>query len=192
MCCNAYTLCLRSSPTADLRNDTVRGGGGALFSIPLPSKSTNGTEFQNMQLCFEVHGQPGNHYNLVSDECTSVTAEYSQGVVDSSLHVITKIGVKTQAGNGNGTCHNIEVDLDNCSAYLDGTLVNTTSTVSVNGIRIKIRRQRVRVSVPNCDSNKKLTMWMICTKRRNDDMLDLVISRGDGLQPTAHGLIGTC
>ena len=190
MCCNAYTLCLCSSPTADLRNDTVRGGGGAVFSIPLPSKSTNGTEFQNMQLCFEVHGKAGNHYNLVSDECTSVTAKYSQGVVDSSLNVITKIGVKAQGSNG--TCHNIEVDLDNCSAYLDSTLMNTTSTVSVNGVTMTIRHQRVRVSVPNCDSNKKLTMWMICTKRRNDDMLELVIARGDGLQPTAHGLIGTC
>ena len=188
MCCNAYSLCLCSSPTADLRNDTVRGD--PLFSIPLPSKSTAGTEVQNMQLCFEVHGKAGNHYNLVSDECTSVTAEYSQGVVDSTLNVITKMGVKTQGSNG--TCHNIEVDLDKCSAYLDGTFMNTTSTVSVNGIMLTIRRQRVRLSVPNCDSNKKLTMWMICTKRRNDDMLELVISRGDGLQPTAHGLIGMC
>ena len=187
--CVGYTLIIIAFiPIAVCNNDTVRGD--PLFSIPLPSKSIADTEFESMQLCFEVHGESGNHYNLVSDECTSVTAEYSQGAVDTSLNVITKIGVKAQGSNG--TCHNIEVDLDNCSAYLDGTRVNTSSTVSVNGVTMTIRRQRVRVSVPNCDSSERLTMWMICTKRRDDNMLELVIAHCDGLQPTAHGLIGMC
>ena len=175
-------------PTADLDNDTVRGD--PLFSIPLPSKYINDTELQSIQLCFEIHGESGNHYNLVSDECTSVTAEYSQGVVDSSLNVITKMGVKTQGSNG--TCHTIELDLGKCSAYLDGIYINKTSTVSVNGITMTSRRQRVRVSVPNCDRNKRLTMWMICTKRHGEDMLELVVARADGLKPAAHGLIGMC
>ena len=53
-----------------------------------------------------------------------------------------------------------------------------------------IRRQRVRVSVPNCASSTRLTMWMMCMRRNNEDMLELVVARGDGLDPTAHGLIG--
>ena len=112
------------------------------------------------------------------------------GVNDAGMNIISNMGVKTQGDNG--TCHNVEVDLDRCSAYLDGDLLNTTAPVSVNGITIVIRRQRVRVSVPNCDRNKKLTMWMICTKRNSEDMLELVVARGDGLEPTAHGLIGMC
>ena len=77
-----------------------------------------------------------------------------------------------------------------CSAQLDGTLLNTSS-VTVNGISINIRRQRDRVSVPNCASSARLTMWMMCMNRNNEDMLELVVARGDGLEPTAHGLIGT-
>ena len=130
----------------------------------------------------------GNHYNLISDSCTSVSARYSEGVVDSEMNVITEMGVKSQGSNG--TCHTIEVDLNQCSAYVDGVFRNTTSTIFVNGISITIRRKRVRVSLPNCDTNKRLTLWMLCTKRNREDMMELVVARGDGLKPTAHGLIG--
>ena len=179
-----YTLCVH--PAADLKNDTVRGD--PLFSIPLPAKYVADTELKSIQLCFEIHGKSGSHYNLISDACTSVSARYRQGVNDDTMNVISNIGVKAQGNNG--TCHNVEVDLQRCSAYLDGVLLNTTATVSVNGIMITIRRQCVRVSVPNCHRNKRLTMWMICTRRNSEDMLELVVARGDGLEPTAHGLIG--
>ena len=172
----------------DLDNDTVRGD--PLFSIPLPSKYLADTEFKSIQLCFEIHGVSGHHYNLISDACTSVSAEYSAGVLDKKLNVITEMGVKTQGSSG--TCHTIKVDLDHCSAFMDDSYINKTSTVTVDGITMTTRRQRVRVSVPNCDRNKRLTMWMICTKRNSEDMLELVVARGDGLEPTAHGLIGMC
>ena len=169
----------------DRKNDTVRGD--PLFSIPLPSKYTAHTELGSIQLCFEIHGQSGSHYNFISDACTSVSARYKQGENDAGLNVISNIGVKAKGSND--ACHNIEVDLDRCSAQLDGTLLNTSS-VTVNGISIVIRRQRVRVSVPNCASSTRLIMWMICTMRNSEDMLEFVVSRGDGLLPTAHGLIG--
>ena len=178
-CMLRYTLFV-----TDRKNDTVRGD--PLFSIPLPSKYTAHTELESIQLCFEIHGQAGNHYNLISDACTSVSARYKQGENDAELNVISNIGVKAQGSNG--SCHNIEVDLDRCSAQLDGTSLNTS--VAVNGISIMIRRQRVRVSVPNCASSTRLTMWMMCMNRNNEDMLELVVARGDGLEPTAHGLIG--
>ena len=175
-------------PAADRKNDTVRGD--PLFSIPLPAQSVSKTDLKSIQLCFEIHGKSGRHYNLISDACTSVSARYKMGVNDAEMNVISNMGVKTQGVNG--TCHNVEVDLDRCSAHLDGDLLNTTAPVSVNGITIVIRRQRVRVSVPNCDRDKRLTMWMICTRRNREDMLELVVARGDGLEPTAHGLIGMC
>ena len=169
----------------DRKNDTVRGD--PRFSIPLPSKYTNHTELESIQLCFEIHGQARKHYNLISDACTSVSAQYKQGENDPELNVISNIGVKAQGGNG--SCHNIEVNLVGCSAQLNGISLNTS--VTVHGISIMIRRQRVRVSVPNCASSTRLTMWMMCMKQNNEDMLKLVVARGDGLLPTAHGLIGT-
>ena len=178
-------LCV--TPNADFNNDTIRGD--PLFSIPLPSKYLDDSELQSIQLCFEIHGQAGKHYNLISDACTSVSAEYSAGVKDTKLNVITEMGVKTQGSNG--TCHTIEVDLLHCSAFMDGVYINKTSTVSVNGITVIGRRHSVRVSLPNCEKNKRLIMWMMCMKRNNEDMLEFVVARGDGLEPTAHGLVGT-
>ena len=169
----------------DCKNEPV--GDGILFSIPLPSKYTDHTELESIQLCFEINGQARKHYNLISDACTSVSARYKQVENDAGLNAISNIGVKAQGSNG--SCHNIEVHLDRCSAQLDGTSLNTS--VTVNGISIMIRRQRVRVSVPNCASSTRLTMWMMCMNRNNEDMLELVVARGDGLEPTAHGLIGT-
>ena len=174
-------------PNADFNNDTVRGD--PLFSIPLPSKYLDDSELQSIQLCFEIHGQAGKHYNLISDACTSVSAEYSAGVKDPKLNVITEMGVKTQGSNG--TCHTIEVHLLHCSAFMDGVYINKTSTVSVNGITVIGRRHSVRVSLPNCERNKRLIMWIMCMKRNNEDMLEFVVARGDGLEPTAHGLVGT-
>ena len=98
------------------------------------------------------------------------------------------MGIKSQGGNG--TCHTIEVDLTQCRAYLDGVFRNITSTISVNGIAMTIRRKHVRVSLPNCHSSRKLILWMMCMMRNSEDMMELVVARGDGLEPTAHGLIG--
>ena len=127
-----------SSPLG-LHNNTVRGD--PLFSIPLPSEYITDPELKSVQLCFEVHGQSGNHYNLISDKCTSVTALYSAGVVNTEMNVITKIGVRTQGTNG--TCHSVKVDLDNCSASLDGAYVNKSTTASVDGVRLSVRQSHI-------------------------------------------------
>ena len=178
-------LCMSSS-AADLLNDTVRGD--PLFSILLPSEYITDLELKSVQLCFEVHGQSGNHYNLISDKCTSVTALYSAGVVNIEMNVITKIGVRTQGTNG--TCHSVKVDLDNCSASLDGAYVNKSTTASVDGVRLSVRRSHIRVSVPNCEVSRSVALWVTCTTRRSESLLEVVVSRGDGLEPTARRVIG--
>ena len=127
---------MRALSAAGLHNDTVRGD--PLFSIPLPSEYITDLKLKYVQLCFEVHGQSGNHYNLISDKCTSVTALYSAGVVNAEMNVITKIGVRTQGTSG--TCHFVKADLDNCSASLDGAYVNKSTTASVDGVRLSARR----------------------------------------------------
>ena len=128
-----------SFSAAGLLNDTVCGD--PLFSIPLPSEYITDLKLKSVQLCFEVHGQSGNHYNLISDKCTSVTALYSAEVVNTEMNVITKIGVRTQGTSG--TCHSVTVDLDNCSASLDGAYLNQSSSASVDGARLSARRNHI-------------------------------------------------
>ena len=71
-----------------------------------------------------------------------VTALYSAGVVNTEMNVITKIGMRTQGTSG--TCHSVKVDLDNCSASLDGAYVNkSTTTASVDGVRLLARRNHI-------------------------------------------------
>ena len=141
-----------------LHNDTVRGD--PLFSIPLPSEYITDFKLKSVQLCFEVHGQSGNHYNLISDKCTSVTALYSAGVVNTEMNVITKIGVRTQGTNG--TCHSVKVDLDNCSASLDGAYLNQSSSVSADGVKLSARRNRIWVSTPDCEASRSIALWVAC------------------------------
>ena len=89
----------------------------------------------------------------------------------------------------NGTCHSVKVDLDNCSASLDGAYVNkSSSTASVDGVRLSVRRSHIRVSVPNCEASRSITLWVTCTTCRSESLLEVVVSRGDGLEPTAHGV----
>ena len=177
-------LCVLSA--AGLQNSTARGD--PLFSIPLPSAYVTDLKLKSVQLSFKVHGQSGNHYNLISDRCTSVTALYSAGVVNTEMNVITKIGMRTQGTSG--TCHLVKVDLDNCSASLDGAYVNKNSTASVDGVRLSARRSHIRVSVPNCEASRSIALWVTCTTRRSESLLEVVVSRRDGLEPTAHGVIG--
>ena len=173
------------SSTAGLHNDTVRGD--PLFSIPLPSEYITDPELKSVQLCFEIHGQSGHHYNLISGKCTSVTALYSAGVVNTEMNVITKIGMRTQGTSS--TCHSMRVDLDNCSASLDVAYMNKSTTASVDGVRLPVRRSHIRVSVPNCEASRSVALWVTCTTRRSESLLEVVVSRGDRLEPTAHGVI---
>ena len=182
--CTVLTLMCRFC--TDLKNDTVRGD--PLFTIPLPSLFVQDDDLKGASLCFEYHGQSGNYYSLISDRCVSINALFSSGVNDSSLNVITEIGIRTEGANG--TCHNISVRRDGCSAAFDG--VPLVGTVNRDKVMVGMRRNYIRVSLPNCEKDKRLVVWMFCNKRNSEDMLEMVVSRGDGLQPSSHGLIGRC
>nr|WNS50027.1 Na-Ca exchanger/integrin-beta4-like protein [Halisarca dujardinii] len=168
----------------DLVNDTVIGD--PLFTVPLPSLHIDDDKLKGSALCFEYHGHSGEHYNLISDSCVSVNTLYSAGVNKSKLNVMSEIGIRAE--DSAGGCHTISVLREGCSASLNGAPV--TGTVSRSGVVITARRSRVRVSLPNCESQKRLTLWVLCNRRNDEDMLEIVVSRGDGLRPTAHGLIG--
>lgn len=166
-----------------IRNDTVIGD--PLFTVPIDSDD------QDRNLCFEVHGRRNTNFNLISDTCVSVNAHYSPA---GDLNIISSIGVRAEGDDG--VCRNIRVDLEGCtiSAGMGGgsmTELGASGEFSVAGISArKTRRDRVRISVPNCE-NVNLVLWVICERRPNNlDMIRFQIARGVNLASTSHGLLG--
>ena len=157
--------------------------GDPLFTCPIYNPGG-----EDMNMCYEVHGDSDEVFNLISDTCVSVNAHYVP-VLD--LNIIGAIGVTAEGSNGE--CWNIQVDLDQCavSAGKDGNLAELDGgKFSAGGVYVrKTRTDRVRISVPNCDS-VKLVMWVICEQRNNIDMIRFEIARGLNLAPTSHGLLG--
>ena len=180
-----------------MANDTVIGD--PLFTVPL--NVANGLEllprrakildgFPN--LCYEIHGEENQHFNLVSDTCATVNAHYTASNSPDLLgwNVISTIGVR--ASNHLERCVNIEVGLDNgCVPIIteDGFTSQTTPRYQSAGITVSKHRNQVRVSVPNCQ-NIQLVMWITCQDASGFPMIRYDITRGINLRPTSHGLIG--
>ena len=118
---------------------------------------------QEAALCFEVHGADNKYFNLVSDECVSVNSHYV--AVDRFVNIIDEIGIRTV--DNAGACSNIRVSLAGCATTINGMPV--TSRVSFNGVRVYPAGlgSRVRISVPNCNPQFSLVMWVHCQVREN-------------------------
>lgn len=168
-----------------IRNDTVVGD--PLYTVPINSLD------QDQNLCFEVHGASNASFNLISDSCVSVNAHYSPAL-GGQLNIISAIAVRAE--DENGACHSIHVDLEGCTVSTGtGTSGELTALGSRADVRVgrvsarSIGTDRVRVSVPNCDS-VNLVLWVVC-ERQPLDMIRFQIARGVNLAPTSHGLLGT-
>ena len=138
-------------------------------------------------LCYEVHGAANKTFNLVSDTYTSVNAYYSPAISGSDpvpINVITKIGIL--AIDSSGACQRILVDLDGCTAFVNGAQVTSYQQADIG---IRQIGDRVRVSVPNGGS-PNLVSWVVCEQTLGVKMIRFVISRGLNLRPTSHGIIG--
>ena len=165
--------------TGLLRNDTVIGD--PLYTVPL-------FDNQERHLCYEIHGQAGQHFNLISDECLSVNGRYAESITTDllprRLNVLDEIGVR--AVDRSGSCVDISVQVDGCSASVNGQPI-----IQYNwfGIRVSRSDGKVRVSVPNCkDTN--VVMRVFCDSVDGVSMIRFVVTRGLNLRETSHGLIG--
>ena len=148
-----------------------------------------------ISLCYEIHGRADQYFNLVTDECTSVNAHYAQ--LTSFLNVIGQLGVR--ARDSANQCRNILVDVNGCTASVNGVTLN--STFMSGGISVRPYSNRVRISVPNCNE-LSLVMWVFCESRTLADpeapggqitgnMIKFVVMRGLNFgHSMAHGLIG--
>ena len=149
-----------------------------------------------LSLCYEIHGRADAFFNLVTDACATVNAHYHD--LTSYLNVIDQIGVR--AVDTNRMCRNIEVDVDGCTASVDGQPLAAGARYSSGGISVRRYSNRVRISVPNCNE-LSLVMWVICETRTLEDpfgtgtvtgdMIKFVVMRGLNFgHRLAHGLLG--
>lgn len=151
-----------------------------------------------INLCFEIHGQDNAILNLVSDTCVSVNARYARVRPTEIINIVDRIYVR--ATDSDGVCRNIEVSLNQCSAFVDNVSVNDFSFA---GISVRRFRNRVRIMVPNC-ADIDLVMWVSCINttfwsRTSTEELEVTfvasnirftIARGLDLAERSHGLIG--
>ena len=168
-----------------LGNDTIIGD--PLYTVPLqisPEMILANPEIANLSLCYEIHGSANGFFNLVSDQCVSITAEYRQSVIDRSLNFIGKIGVL--AVDNDGDCQHIIVDGNGCAASVGSTEVTQAAPYNNSGIKVRRNKRYYRIAVPNCEL-QDLIVWAVCEDK---NALRFIIARGFNLQPTSHGLVG--
>lgn len=138
-------------------------------------------------LCYEVHGRDNSTFNLLSDVCTSVNAHYTAMANPVSGNIISAIGVV--AIDRNGICHQIEANIDQCSATVDGTPLALEASYNNASITVIRYKNRVKIVVPNC-GKVELILWFICKSVHNTIISEFIIARGVNLRPTSHGLVG--
>ncbi len=176
-----------------------------LMTVPLYLTNISALENTNIRgnevvnLCFEIHGRANEYFNLVSDSCVSVNARYQRAHPQLGYNVIDEITVR--AAGLDRACRNIAVNVTNCQASIDGVELNDVYQSA--GISVRTYRNRVRISVPNCQ-DLDLVMWTFCesTELRGYPVLgepDIVVSvpairfviaRGYNIRESSHGLIG--
>ena len=181
-CYTQFNSCSSPTPTGVIEeirvNDTIIGD--PLYEVPVIIDEEGNT----VSICYEVHGEANQHFNLISDTCVSVNALYSSMIDPSDGKIISKIGVLAE--DSNGVCQEIEADLEGCTARVNG---NNLTMYNQDGIRVMRRTNRIRISVPNCASTD-LVMWVICEVQGEQPMIRFVVARGFNLRPTSHGLVG--
>ena len=175
------SLCLYLLPGAKFVNDSVIAD--PLFTAPVGNGDAH--------FCYEIRGKPNTTFNLVSDKCTVVNAEYVSMNIPQNGNVVGAVGIR--AADSAGNCHNIEVRLSPpgsrfvLDASIDGEAV--TGVVRVDSVSVRRYLNRVRVAVPNCEL-VDLVMWVTVVEMRGQNMINFIIMRGINLTPTSHGLVG--
>uniref|UniRef100_A0A1X7VGN5 VWFD domain-containing protein n=1 Tax=Amphimedon queenslandica TaxID=400682 RepID=A0A1X7VGN5_AMPQE len=166
-----------------LVNDSITAD--PLFRLPLPPFSHSSP---SRYLCYEILGQRGDTFNLVSDRCLSVSALYVPMNHPTDGNVIGAIGIKTVDNNGSCISVSISHESDSsCSLTVNG--VSRTRYDEGAGVVMTTDGGRVLVSAANCEK-EGVVMWVKCGLVDGQRMIDFVISRGANLRQTSHGLLG--
>ena len=183
-----FIVCYNNDCTNNL-GSTVKIGD-PLFKIPIHFDQAlidQNPALAEACLCYEVHGRDNSTFNLLSDRCTSVNAQYTAMANPVAGNFISAIGVT--AIDRDGVCHQIEASIDQCSVMVDGNPLDVGETFSNAGITVMRFQGRVKIVAPNC-GRVEVVLWFICKAIKNTVMSEFIIARGVTLQPTSHGLVG--
>ena len=162
----------------------------------MPQEQLDALNLNKLSLCYEIHGKSEQWFNLVTDDCASVNTRYT--MLSPTLNIMDAVAVR--AVDEVNQCVNIRVDMAECTAIVGSNSLNVMSKYESNGIMVKRYRNRVRISVPNCQ-DLTLVMWVICENRTLDSsgsmltsqMIKFVVMRGLNFgHRQAHGLLGQC
>ena len=158
-----------------------------LITVPLRMPHFPENRMRKVCLCYELHGVAGSIYNLVSDTCLTVNAEYKQLTRPlQQYNVISSIGVL--ATDNSGQCIRIMVTTElGCSATVNGRPIGLQ--YSNNGITIQKMSKAFKISVPNCEM-MDIVMWTMCDRFGGQSAMKFRAYRSVNMHPTSHGLIG--
>ena len=168
-------------------NDTVIGD--PLYEVPMNMISRE-TFPQVTSLCYEIHGEAGRIFNLISDRCVQVNANYSSMNIPTNGNIISQIAVLTY--DSAGSCIEIMIDVNDCIPVVNGVPYGDT-VYDMNNVTARRRNGRARIAVPNCDNRifDNLVFWVVCQDVGGQNMIKFQVARGDALISNSHGLIGT-
>ena len=138
-----------------------------------------------ISLCYEVDGKKDQYLNLISDECLSVNAHYSEfDPSERQFNSIDEITVVVTNSLG-----------ENLNIFVDGRCnMNANSQPSLNssGVIATIHESQVLISTDNsfCGGQNVLLGIECNRNRRRNDVMRFNVYRNLVSNDTAHGLMG--
>ena len=186
--------CLYLHTTAPVVSDCV--SADPVFYVPIVSSDSI------IGLCYQVHGEGGNFYNLITTPYTSVNGLWT--AVSSTMNVITQVAIS--AISGNGDCYFILINEQGvgCSISINGEDRNVSEAVLVDDGALFVsgfNQEGFLIRVPN-GNLAALTIRVDCEIRHlllesNPDvlryfqLLKITVTRSRNFLPIqSHGLLG--
>ena len=168
--------------------DTVIIHGDPLYEVPV-THTPPGMDPTTTSLCFQVHGESGNYYNLISDDCIQVNVLYGAMKEPEDGNIVKEIGILVH--NTGNNCTEIKLQANRCVPVING--VSFDGSYNEDGIIVDgIGKRNFEVTVPNCKATQgdDLTFIISCYRVNKQKLIRFDVSRGGGIKPGAHGLIG--
>ena len=168
--------------------DTVINHNDPLYEVPV-THTPPGMDPTTTSLCFQIHGERGDYYNLISDDCIQVNVLYDAMKNPEDGNFLKEIGIL--ARNDENNCTEIQFRSNRCVPKIDGIAFN--ESYSENGITVvQIRKRSFEITTPNCKATQgdDITFRITCRRVRGQKVIRFNVMRGSGIKPGAHGLVG--
>lgn len=141
----------------------------------------------NISLCYQVHGNPGTFFSLISDVCVSVNVHYQMQSASPAETYISDVGII--GVDDSDTCVRVEVSASDCEVKVNNEI--TQANYDLNGLTVTRITDGVQLSLPNCEL-RDIIITVMCSPLyySKQQKLELFLSRMLNFQATSHGLLG--